>query len=223
MTERVHYDFDLHLDIPSNAHAMQFALVPNGAHVLDIGCGSGILGEALQQKKHCLVDGVDHDAEAIAIAKGRLHEARTIDLEHPGWSDQLALGAYEAIIFGDVLEHTRDPEAILREARRLLVPNGRVIVSLPNVTYIMVRLRMMFGIFNYADSGILDRTHLRFFTRKSARELLARAGYRMVAERFASFVLPWGWPMPRWVMRLMPGLWAAGFVFAAEKLADQKQ
>jgi O-antigen biosynthesis protein len=213
MVQTIHYDFDLHLDIPSNAHALQFALVPTGARVLDVGCGSGILGEALKQKKQCTVVGVDSDPDAVAIAKSRLDDARSVDLEHAGWSDQLSLSAFDAIIFGDVLEHTKDPEGILREAKRLLASNGRIIVSLPNVAYIMVRLRMLFGIFNYGDSGILDRGHLRFFTRKSAGELIKRAGYRIASERYASFVLPWGLPMPRWIMRAMPGLWAAGFVF----------
>src|ERR1051325_6807495 len=158
--KHVHYDFELHLDIPSNAHALQFSLVPDKARVLDVGCGSGILGEALTQKKKCSVVGVDSDPEAVAIAKARLSDARSVDLEHQGWSDQLSLGAYDAIIFGDVLEHTKDPESILREAKKLLAKEGRVIVSLPNVAYIMVRLRMTFGIFNYNNSGILDRGHL---------------------------------------------------------------
>jgi methionine biosynthesis protein MetW len=216
VVQTIHYDFDLHLDIPSNAHALQFALVPERARVLDVGCGSGILGAALMQKKQCTVVGVDSDPKAVAIAKGRLNDARSVDLEHTGWSDQLSLAWFDAIIFGDVLEHTKEPEAILREAKRLLAPNGHIIVSLPNVAYIMVRLRMMFGKFNYSDSGILDRTHLRFFTRKSARELIERAGYRITSEHFASFVLPWGRPAPRWLMRMFPGLLAAGFVFAAE-------
>jgi methionine biosynthesis protein MetW len=210
--KRVHYDFDLKLDEPSNAHALQFSLVPKGARVLDVGCGSGILGEALINRKECKVDGVDADPEAVAIAATRLSNARTVDLEHVGWIDLLT-GPYDAIIFGDVLEHTKDPEAILQEAKRLLATSGRIIVSLPNVAYIMVRLRMTLGIFNYGDNGILDRGHLRFFTRKSARELIESAGYRITQERYASFILPWGRPMPRWMMRAMPGLWAAGFVF----------
>jgi hypothetical protein len=74
---------------------------------------------------------------------------------------------------------------------------------------------MTFGIFNYGNSGILDRGHLRFFTLKSARDLIERAGYRIAQERYASVVLPWGRPVPRWMMRAMPGLWAAGFVFEA--------
>ena len=87
MVQTIHYDFDLHLDIPSNAHALQFTLVPQSARVLDVGCGSGILGAALVQQKQCKVDGIDSDPEAVAIAASRLANARTVDLEHPGWSD----------------------------------------------------------------------------------------------------------------------------------------
>ena len=80
----------------------------------------------------------------------------------------------------DVLEHLVDPEALLRECRELLKPGGTLLVSVPNVANITVRLALLFGRFNYAPRGILDRTHLKFFTGKSARRLLEAAGLEVV-------------------------------------------
>ena len=83
----------------------------------------------------------------------------------------------------DVMEHLRVPEKLLRDCRALLKPNGHLIVSLPNVANITVRLMLLFGRFNYTERGILDKTHLRFFTRKTARRLLTENGYDIVEEK----------------------------------------
>src|ERR1035437_462893 len=153
MTDKLHYDFDLRLDDPVNAHALQFSLIPAGSKVLDIGCGTGIIGEALKERKNCVVDGVDSDPAALNVAAEHLRRVAMTNLEDSGWAEQLAaqgLSNYDVILFGDVLEHTRNPTDILAESRKLLAHGGRVIVSVPNVAYIMVRLRMLFGLFEYA-------------------------------------------------------------------------
>jgi len=90
---------------------------------------------------------------------------------------------FDRVLLLDVLEHLRSPERILDECHRVLKPEGRIIVSLPNVANIAVRLALFAGRFDYQERGILDRTHLRFFTRKTARRLLESAGYAIVTER----------------------------------------
>ena len=209
------YDFDLRLDDSVSTHALQFQLIPEHSRVLDIGCHTGILGEALRQRKQCHVTGVDNDDNALAIASKRLDSVHRVDLEQRSWSAMLldaCLSNFDIILFGDVIEHTRQPLAILEEAHTLLKPNGRIIVSLPNVANLRVRLNLLFGKFNYAESGILDRTHLRFFTLKSARELVTSAGYRIVKETYS------GYSLPRWLIDLFPALLAVNIVILAEHI-----
>jgi methionine biosynthesis protein MetW len=211
MTEKHAYDFNLRLEDAVSTHALQFRMIPNGARVLDVGCHTGILGEALRVRKQCLVTGIDNDADALEAARGRLDSVALIDLEAPGWANTLigkGENDFDVILFGDVIEHTHDPLAILKEGRQLLASNGEAIVSLPNIANLRIRLGLLFGKFDYADSGILDRTHIRFFTLKSARELVRQAGYQIVQETYS------GYSMPRWLIDLFPTFFAVNIIMA---------
>jgi SAM-dependent methyltransferase len=105
---------------------------------------------------------------------------------HDGFGDameQLDRHRFDKILLMDVLEHLVDPESLLRDCRKLLKPNGELLVSVPNIANLTVRLALAFGQFNYAERGILDKTHLRFFTRKTARRMLAGNGFEIVKEK----------------------------------------
>lgn len=88
-------------------------------------------------------------------------------------------GRFDAIVYGDVLEHLADPLGALTVLNRRLEPGGMVVISIPNVAHLWIRLSLLLGRFEYADRGILDRTHLRFFTEKTLRRLLADAELRV--------------------------------------------
>jgi methionine biosynthesis protein MetW len=209
VTEKHAYDFDLRLNDKVSTHALQFRLIPDGARVLDVGCHTGILGEALRLRKKCVVTGIDNDPSALHVAEARLAGVALVDLEAPGWAEKLIASGksnFDIVLFGDVIEHTREPLSILKEATRLLAPNGQVIVSLPNIANLRIRLGLLRGKFDYADSGILDRTHIRFFTLKTARELVRNAGYRIVSETYS------GYSMPRWLIDLFPTLFAVNII-----------
>lgn len=207
------YDFTLDLDNPSSTHSVQLKMVPAGARVLDIGCHTGILGYYLRQEKKCHVVGIDVDGDALMEANERLHHAFLVNVETPGWSGHVKeheQEGFDIVLFGDVLEHTRNPQIILEEARSLLKPGGRIIVSIPNVAHWRIRFGLAAGRFNYTESGILDRTHLRFFTRRTIRELLERAGYKIDEEDVA------GYRLPHWLIRSFKTLLAVQFVCSAK-------
>ena len=206
------YDFIPDLENPSNVHHIERAMVPMNAYVLDVGCHTGILGAVLKKDKSATVIGIDVDAAALQIARSRISEALLLNVEEAGWEQVLITQGwkqFDVILFGDVLEHTRDPESILMAAKKLLKPGGRIVVSIPNVAHWRVRLGLLLGNFQYTESGILDKTHLRFFTSKTGRELLNRCGYTITASDVA------GYDLPHWLIRLLPGLLAIQLVFAA--------
>ena len=113
---------------------------------------------------------------------------------------------FDKVLLLDVLEHVADPQALLLRAKETLKPNGRLLISTPNVANLTVRLMLLFGKFEYQDRGILDRTHLRFFTRKSIRALAERCG--MVVERARMTVIPLEVVLgsPRWLVRVLHGI-----------------
>src|SRR5205823_7166679 len=110
-------------------------------------------------------------------------------------------GGFDAIVCADVLEHLRDPAAALAAVRHALAPDGEVVISIPNVAHLWVRLSLLAGRFDYAERGILDRTHLRFFTRRTLLALLARAGLAVDELRVTPV------PLPLVVPRRLHGGW----------------
>jgi methionine biosynthesis protein MetW len=174
----------------SPAHRLIAGAVPPGARVLDVGCATGYLAAELTARG-CVVVGVEADAAAARAAAAHTERTVTGDVETDACRDALtALAPFDAVVCGDVLEHLRDPWAALRFLATLLAPRGRAVVSLPNIGHWTARRALLRGRFPYADHGLFDRTHLRFFTRASARGLVAAAGLTVTAERFAAAPLP---------------------------------
>ena len=144
-------------------------MIPRFSKVLDVGCSGGQLGRVLKNESGCSVYGIDISQEAIAEAKKYLINAVVMDIESHGlpFIDE----RFDIIILGDVLEHLKVPANVLLKLKLLLNPTGRMIVSLPNVANVTIRLNLLLGRWNYKPSGILDETHLRFFTLKTMKQL----------------------------------------------------
>ncbi len=149
--------------------------LPEGGSVLDVGCASGGLLEAIRDRAGRL-DGVEMDAEAARAA------ARVADEIHVGSVDDVALpaAAFDVVVLGDVLEHLADPARALARVVPALRPGGVVVVSLPNVAHWSVRLALLAGRWEYRSSGILDDTHLRFYTWSTGAALVECSGLRIV-------------------------------------------
>jgi methionine biosynthesis protein MetW len=178
----------------SAAHRLLLAAVPAGAAVLDVGCSEGYLAAALASRG-CVVYGIERDPQAAAAARAHCREVWAIDIEDAAARQPLP-GALDAIVLGDVLEHLRDPWAVLAWVATGLRDGGIAAISVPNAVHWTARREIVRGRFPLADWGIFDRTHLRWFTRASVRDLVRSAGLRIASERFAAAPLP-GEPLVR--------------------------
>lgn len=153
---------------------------PQGKRVLDIGCAAGAMGAAMLEAGAAEVVGVEVVADAAQRARKQLTATYQLDLE-TFTSLPYPDGYFDVITFADVLEHVRDPAAVLTKLRRYLRDGGRIVCSIPNVRHESVLFPLLFnGTFEYQDAGILDRTHLRFFTRVEIERLMRDTGFAMV-------------------------------------------
>jgi 2-polyprenyl-3-methyl-5-hydroxy-6-metoxy-1,4-benzoquinol methylase len=143
--------------------------------LLDVGCGAGRFGELLKQSRNIEIWGVEPVASAAAKASAKLNHVINgpFDAE-----TELPAGTFDCVIFNDVLEHMVAPEQALRYAKGLLSPGGVVVASIPNIQYFPVVWELMFhGRWEYADAGVLDKTHLRFFTKSSILKMFQSEVY----------------------------------------------
>jgi SAM-dependent methyltransferase len=176
-TNRYWVPVDVEADNDVHAHAL--ALVGQGKKVLELGCAAGHVTRALVERR-CEVVAIEADAEAAAALDdltGADVDVFVGDLTDPTVVQKAAEGrTFDVVLAGDVLEHLPDPAATLHACREVLRPDGYVVVSLPNVAHADVALRLLDGRFDYGPTGLLDRTHLRFFTLDSIHGLLDEAG-----------------------------------------------
>ena len=164
----------------SHSYAQRFV----GSHqeVLDIGCGKGFFAAELKRNGNRVV-GVDSIPEASEHEVLEQYVSADLDADQDRILQQLSGRRFDRVLLLDVLEHLVHPERLLAAASAALKDNGCLVVSLPNVANITVRLMLLLGRFDYADRGIMDRTHLRFFTRETARRLLEGNGYKILEEK----------------------------------------
>jgi SAM-dependent methyltransferase len=155
---------------------------PAGLRVLDVGCAAGAMGALMRTQGALEVVGLERDVRASQVARRRLHRVHQVDLEslpilpYPD-------GHFDVLTFADVLEHLVEPGPLLRHLRRYLRDDGRVVVSIPNVRHESVLLPLLVeGRFTYQDAGVLDRTHLRFFTLSGFQSFLRAHGFEPHAE-----------------------------------------
>ena len=187
------YDGNHDLD-PLEVSGIIANLVPRGARVLDVGCGTGALSVLLRDVREAAVIGVEPDASRAARARERGIEAVTGVLTE---SLHETLGQFDVAIYADVLEHLVDPLAELIKVRPFLRADGVVVISVPNVAHWSVRLDLLRGRFRYAEVGIMDATHLRWFTEETLRQLLEQAGVEILSiDRTAGVTLPCYWQTP---------------------------
>jgi O-antigen biosynthesis protein len=170
-----HYDLAIDPD-GETSHAKMLRGAGEDHDVLELGCASGSLTRLMAERGNRVV-GVELDPQAAARAAGFCASVIVANLDDRSWSDGLATAGFDVVIAGDVIEHVGSAEDVLAALAPLLRPDGRLVASIPNVAHGSVRLALLQGDWTYAELGLLDRTHKRFFTRASIIELFETAGY----------------------------------------------
>ena len=192
--------------------------VGNGKRVLEVGCSTGYMSR-LMMERNCIVTGIEIDAEAAERARRYCENVHVSDLNRCEWINNIQEKAFDVVLLGDVLEHLADPARVLRQIDDVLATDASLVISLPNVVHWTTRLRILMGHFDYQPWGTFDHTHLRFFTLKTAREVIESVGYRIIRFHPAFGGRMSGHARPMWqvLARTMPGLFAYQFLFEARK------
>jgi len=202
-------------------------LMPSGVRVLDIGCGAGVITLIANEGKSNTVYGVepDPDRAKVSAERGLKMECGLLDSAYFERH-----GRFDVIMLIDVLEHLVDPQAMLALIKQGLNPGGRILLSVPNVAHWSVRLKLLFGRFDYTEIGIMDATHLRWFYEGSLRALVESQGFTITDVRQSAGTFLWSYsarPPFKWLpaglrdrligrlTRLFPGLFGFQHVVSA--------
>lgn len=215
-------------DFEGSSHRILIDLITSycdhATTLLDLGAAGGELGEALRERFKRTI-GFEYQIDRIAELRRRLDQAVIADLETVR---RLPANA-DAIVLADILEHLRDPSTLLSCVRQSLKSDGHLFVSVPNIANITVRIGLLFGIFEYRERGILDSTHLRFYTMRTIKREIESAGFRIIAIRGSSvpirlilprapeFLLRLGEHLLTAVTRVWRGLFAYQIVIVATR------
>lgn len=163
---------------PNTSLALIARLVGSEKRVLDVGCASGYQAHLLAENG-CITTGIEVNENAAQIAREVCDRVHVADIERFKVSEIVAGESYDVVVFGDVLEHLINPLAVLEDVRTVLRANGVVVASIPNIAHGAIRLALLRGDFDYQPLGILDDTHIRFFTFKTLNELFTKAGFEI--------------------------------------------
>src|SRR5437867_6053879 len=148
---------------PGSTHSLVVSLVPRASRVLEFGCSAGYMSAVLKARLGCSVTAIELSPEAAQQAGAHCDRIVVGDAETLDFPRLFGADRFDAVVFADVLEHLREPGAVLQRVRPFLAEGGVVVASMPNVAHGSVRLALLGGEFRYRQAGLLDRTHLRFF------------------------------------------------------------
>jgi SAM-dependent methyltransferase len=148
--------------------------------IIEVGCSSGALAREYKKlNTNCHYLGIDIDAHYTEFAQRYCDSVLSVDIEGPNFNITETGKSVDCWLFGDTLEHFRDPWNVLSNIRKIIPNNGCIVACIPNAQHWSIQAKLNTGDFRYEDSGLLDRTHLRWFTRTTIFELFESTGYRI--------------------------------------------
>jgi 2-polyprenyl-3-methyl-5-hydroxy-6-metoxy-1,4-benzoquinol methylase len=162
-------------------------MIEPGLRVLELGCGPGTVTRILHAKG-CRVTGMDMDGQALEVCRPFCDRVIQTDLSAAGWVQAVKGEIFDVVVLADVLEHLNCPQDLLDALANLLADDGYVVLSVPNVSHLSVLSCLMAGHFPYQSTGLLDRTHVRFFGRHDVEQLLLASGF--LAQRWEYVEVP---------------------------------
>ena len=163
--------------LPTKNNSKLLTLVGDNKHVLEVGCAMGFHTRAMTEKQSCSVVGIEIDESQAEQTRPFCEELIVGDIETLNLSDKLEGRLFDVITFADVLEHLRDPAAALLKIRPFLSDKGYVVASIPNIAHCAVAFELAHGHFDYRQFGLLDNTHIHFFTKRTIFETFEKAGF----------------------------------------------
>ena len=187
MGESSKYDFNIP-DKPSGTHGLILSHIEPGNKVLECGCASGYMTKYMNEKLRCDVDIIEIDKECIEKAKQYAFDWFQGDLMNNAWYEYFKHRQYDRIMFADVLEHLTDPLTVLSRAVTLLKPDGKVVISIPNICHNDILIRMFYDDWTYSNMGLLDNTHVHFWGGRNFTRFADDAGLKI--ETFECTTIP---------------------------------
>lgn len=166
--------------LPTPVNSKLLALVGEKKKVLEVGCALGYQTRSMKELQGCQVTGIEIDADAANLSRPYCDDLIVGDIETMDLDQALHDKLFDVITFADVLEHLKDPVATLRKVSPFLQDGGYVIASIPNIAHSSVIFEMAKGLFEYRSLGLLDNTHIHFFTRQTIYHAFENAGYLIV-------------------------------------------
>lgn len=167
------------------AHSLIVSNIEDNSKVLDLGCATGYMGAYLIERKNCEVWGIEMDKDLFKVAKRSLNKTINADLRDIK-KLKIPKRKFDYILLADVLEHVLFYDDLLKNISKFLNKNGKIIISTPNIAHISIRYSLLLGRFTYQDKGILDKTHVHFFTKDNLLKTLKNAGYTLDSIEYSS-------------------------------------
>lgn len=166
-------------DRPFEVHRLMLDQIADGSRVLELGCATGYFSERLKRKR-CYVVGVEYEKEAAKIASKICDKVLLSNLEDLK-KVNLRNETFDVVLAMDIIEHLRNYAEIVTAVGKWLRPEGRFFLSTPNIAHVSIRLGLLMGKFEYTYQGILDETHVHFFTRESLIRLLKEKRFSIIS------------------------------------------